>query len=270
MIIMITTSIVMSLVDEKMKLPWIVIEGTGISNTVPVNVTVFPAGITIEQTPDGICPSCHVAASLKSPVSIAVQTEFGITVVSPPVGPPVPAVVDSPPVGPPVPAVVDSPPVGPPVPAVVDSPPVAPPVPAVVDSPPVGPPEPAVVVSPPVGPPVPAVVDSPPVGPPEPAVVVSPPVGPPVPAVVDSPPVAPPVPAVVVSPPVGPPELAVVDSPPVGPPVPAVVAGGNDASENNIKRFQNNARTKFILLTIRCLSNFSVETNKDEVWTTKR
>ena len=205
MIIMITTSIVMSLVDEKMKLPWIVIEGTGISNTVPVNVTVFPAGITIEQTPDGICPSCHVAASLKSPVSIAVQTEFGITVVSPPVGPPVPAVVDSPPVGPPVPAVVDSPPVGPPVPAVVDSPPVAPPVPAVV-----------------------------------------------------------------VSPPVGPPELAVVDSPPVGPPVPAVVAGGNDASENNIKRFQNNARTKFILLTIRCLSNFSVETNKDEVWTTKR
>ena len=140
MIIMITTSIVMSLVDEKMKLPWIVIEGTGISNTVPVNVTVFPAGITIEQTPDGICPSCHVAASLKSPVSIAVQTEFGITVVSPP----------------------------------------------------------------------------------------------------------------------------------VGPPVPAVVAGGNDASENNIKRFQNNARTKFILLTIRCLSNFSVETNKDEVWTTKR
>ena len=52
-------------------------------NTDPVNVTVIPDKITIEQAPDGICPSSHVAASLKSPELMAVQIAFGVPVVVP-------------------------------------------------------------------------------------------------------------------------------------------------------------------------------------------
>jgi len=48
-------SIVRSVVDEKIKVPPIVIVGTVMLNMAPVNVTVMPDGITIEQAPDGIC-----------------------------------------------------------------------------------------------------------------------------------------------------------------------------------------------------------------------
>ena len=74
---------VISIVDEKIKDPEIVIEGTLMLNTDPVNVTVIPDKITIEQAPDGICPSSHVAASLKSPELMAVQIAFGVPVVVP-------------------------------------------------------------------------------------------------------------------------------------------------------------------------------------------
>ena len=77
-------------------------------NTDPVNVTVIPDKITIEQAPDGICPSSHVAASLKSPELMAVQIAFGVLIVVPAgfVSPPaavVPPVFVSPPA-----AVVDA------------------------------------------------------------------------------------------------------------------------------------------------------------------
>jgi len=54
-IIFMIISIVRSVVDEKIKVPPIVIVGTVMLNMAPVNVTVMPDGITIEQAPDGIC-----------------------------------------------------------------------------------------------------------------------------------------------------------------------------------------------------------------------
>ena len=54
-IILMIISIVRSVVDEKIKIPPIVIVGTVMLNMAPMNVTVMPDGITIEQAPDGIC-----------------------------------------------------------------------------------------------------------------------------------------------------------------------------------------------------------------------
>ena len=47
----------------------------------PVKVTVKPAGIVIEQTPDGICPLVHVAASLNAPDLIAIKIVLELDVV---------------------------------------------------------------------------------------------------------------------------------------------------------------------------------------------
>ena len=138
-------------------------------NTDPVNVTVIPDKITIEQAPDGICPSSHVAASLKSPELMAVQIAFGVLVVVPAgfVSPPA-AVVPAGLVSPPavvVPPVFVSPPAAV-VPAGFVSPPAAVVPPGFVSPPAavVVPPElvspPAAVVSPVFVSPPAAVVDA--------------------------------------------------------------------------------------------------------------
>ena len=76
---MITLNVIV-VVDEKMRVPLIVIVGTSITNSTPVNVTTMLIGITIEQLPDGICPFSQILALLKSPDIIAVQTGVGVVV----------------------------------------------------------------------------------------------------------------------------------------------------------------------------------------------
>lgn len=50
-----------------MKVPAMVNVCISMSINSPVKVTDKPTGITIEQTPDGICPLVHVVVSLNAP-----------------------------------------------------------------------------------------------------------------------------------------------------------------------------------------------------------
>ena len=66
------------LADVKLNVPSMVILDVAKTKTCSEKVTVNPAGIIVEQTADGIRPSCHVAASENEPSAIAVQIEVSI------------------------------------------------------------------------------------------------------------------------------------------------------------------------------------------------